>query len=552
MYGISRRMRGTLKTSHTPFIVVKILARDGRSYNIPVVKGEVQIDRQNQEVRRTLSFTTNDETLIPLGSDDPLNIYANYAFVYRGVLWDRSAISQRLWDAPPPLTEALRRPADGSYELVPLGVFRLNEVSISEKSDGELNISVKATDISGNIGKNRWTQPITVWTSNYELPVQNVATTGFLVPTHKFVAQTYSQAIRLLITDRWLHSTRLGPPRFDFSGIHDKALKKPVILSKQLATTPSGGSSPWSDCVELAGAIGCELYFDSEGSVRLKEVVDPNTVQPSWEFLDGPGGLLIGVDRSISDSKIANYVVATGQNTSTSTTGNPAPLKAVAKNMDASSPTYWNGGFGTVVVNEPGRKKLSTQAEVNLAAQTYLRWFTGAEEQVSIEGVVNPALDVGDVVMVRRRRVGIYDREASAAETSRDLKGGIYNQTPISEIPVVATKKIIPAGTRLSLTNNYANQEVVLKSTAQRGSTTLHIEPVTLKDDFRKFTIILHANASGNGSVPYLIDSLTVPLDLETPMSIKARARVTGTTKDAIQLAEFSDEPGFEPNLYMP
>ena len=547
MYPTSEKFTQSVKASHRPFVVVKAMSIDGTFVNLPVVSGDVKVDRTSQDVRRTLSLTVNSLDLVPVLATDPLNIYGNHIYVYRGVLWRSGKIPQQLWDAPPPLNKYLMRfdnttsndPAwaqalqsNPPYELVPLGVFRINSVDVSEDTDGSVTISVSGADISQNISKNAWTGPVTIWKTAYKVPVPKVDTT----PEVTYVATGVHEAIKLLVNDRWGNGRKsvFGEPRFEFGGVANKPLTKPVIMGSNTIST-TGSNSPWTDITALASSIGAEMYVDGEGAFRLQPIPDPNTISPVWDYFDGEGGLLTNAKRTLNESKAVNYVIASGENTGTKTA-----LKAIAYDGDPASPTYYLGEFGRVVGREPGRKKLTTQAEVQNAADTYLNWFVGGEESVSIEGVVNPALDTGDVIRVRRKQLGIYNEATVISELAADFPTN-SEKTVITQIRVVALKKGLAAGSQLVIYTNSDYDTVTLTQAANKGTTTIDVQPFHPKRQYRKGTIIFDpADLSNVGSVPHYIDQLTIPLDIDKPIQITARSRRVGSRQDAIRVAEYS------------
>lgn len=550
MYPTSEKFLRSVSGSHRPFIVVKAKSIDGSFVNLPVVSGSVTIDRTSQDIRRTCSLTLNSVDLVPVLATDPLNIYGNHIYVYRGVLWHAGEIPSQLWDAPPPLNKylmrfdnltstapkwALQYQDDPPYELVPLGVFRINEADTSEDTDGNVTISLNASDISANISKNAWTGPVTVWNKPYKVPVAKTKSKTQALPEVTYVATGVQEAIKLLINDRWGNrKSTFGEPRFEFGGVANKPLTKPVVMGSNTVST-SGSNSPWTDITGLAAAIGAELFVDNEGAFRLQAIPDPNTISPVWDYFDGEGGLLTNASRKLNDSKAVNYVIASGENTSAK-----QPLKAIAYDGDPASPTYYKGEFGRVVGRESGRKKLNTQAEVQHAADTYLNWFVGGDETVSIEGIVNPALDTGDVIRVRRKRIGIYNAATVITELNADFPNNAENIT-LSEIVVAPLKKGLAKGQQLVIYTTSAYDTVVLTNAVATGGTTLAVSPFRPQRQYRKGTIIFDPTDLSNvGSVPHYIDSMTIPLDIDAPIQITARARRVGSRQDAIRVAEYS------------
>jgi len=551
MYPMSQKMTNTLKESHRPMIVVKVKTVRGQTFNIPITSGSVSVDSTSQDARRTITFTVSDVAggenglgLIPTTGvnsvwKEALQIYGNHVYAYRGVLWDPSNIGDALWSAPAPLTKDIRVPANGAYELVPVGVFRLNTVEVEESTDGNIVITCTGTDVSHNIGMNHWIAPVTVWKSKYVAPV-NKTDTGKEV---EYVASTVLEAIKLLITNRWpSRPTKvLGPPIFDFQGVTDAPLKSPVIMGSRTVSS-SGSNSPWTDITALADAVGATLYVDVDGQFALRPVPDPNSMPVVWDFLDGDGGLLLSATRKIDDSKTVNYVIATGENS-----GAKTPTKAIAVDDDPNSPTYWQGDFGISVGYEPGRKKLTTQEETQLAANTYLNWFVGGDETLTINCITNPALDAGDVVHIRRQRIGIYDSSTVLATLSEGLTS---TKNEISTIKIAKLVNQIPAGTEIQFYTDYATDYIVVTKTAPVGSTELSIsttsgKPFVPSVMYGAQTPLVDPKKPSNGAVAYYIDKVTMPLDITSPMQLTMRERRVGSRQDAIRIGEY-DVAGVE------
>lgn len=587
----------SLQQSHRPITVVKVVTPKGESFTIPVIKGSITSDRTARDYRRTIEFTTtaqyvyrndgSEVSLVPISDFSPLNIYGHHVWAYRGVLWNDKAIPSQLWQSPAPIPPWLLRfdnltgnnkpsgtpqwasdlASNPPYELVPIGVFRINSVQVEEGSEAQVQITVSGSDISNNIAKNHWTSPVTVWKSKYAVPVSKVDTT----PEVRYTATNVKDAIQMLIEDRWPpkgHRTIFGNPKFNFSGVVDAKLTAPVVMGARTVSS-SGSNSPWTDISALASSMGAELFVDVNGSFTLRTVPDPNTLKPSWAFLDGStnGGIytpvlpdpvtgvvpvspLIQATRKLDDSKAVNYVIATGENTGTKT-----PLKAIAMDNDPKSPTYYLGEFGRVVAYEPGRKKLTTQKMVQKAADTYLNWFVGGDESVTFEGVVNPALDAGDVVKVRRRSIGIFDNALVLAELSADTSKTAFTTLTVHALQArshladgTPNPISIAKGEIIRLRADYKFLDLYVTADAPIGAKTIHVcgiqngQPTNtgVVADYFKGTVLVDPNEKGDGSIAYYIDKIVIPLEPETALQLTARERRIGTRQDAIRIGEYS------------
>ena len=556
----SARFVETMKSGYyRPMVIAKVMSVNGTCTNIPVVSGTVTADRTSQDFRRSCEFVVNSLNgytttgelinLIPRKAYDPLNIYGNHIYLYRGVVWEPSKVGNDLDKASAPIPDEILRPTSGAYELVPIGVFRLNTVKLTEDTDGNATITVDGTDVSNNISKNHWTDPVTVWHSAYSVPVtpsdigpksvDYVTGANYGGLTTK--AGGVLEAIKILINDRWPVNPALWPlsdKNFDFSGVQDQKITTPIVMGSRTVSN-SGSNSPWTDISNLAVSIGGgtgELFVDVEGNFKIVAVTDPNAVAPVWDYLDGDsaqlGGRLTSVNRVITDSKTVNYVIATGESVTLA-----SPHKAIAVDSDPTSPTYYRGPFGRVVGYEPGRKLLTTQQQVQNAADTFLNWFVGGDDQLIIKGVVNPLLDVNDVVRVRRKRLGIYDDSAVVADVAVKMS----STKPYTTIKVHPLLAPIQAGTVLQFETSVLNQPIVVTHTALPKETSISVESFTPKQDYLAGTTITDpTRVSNNGAVNYYVDKIVIPLDLTTDMEMTARERRIGTRKDAIRIGEYS------------
>jgi hypothetical protein len=419
---------------------------------------------------------------------------------------------------------------------------------------------VNGTDVSNNIAKNHWTQPVTVWKTGVAPPVVAPATSDvgdnpaeayfpqqqiYTLPGNygglTLKSAGIQEAIKLLIYDRWPLSPALWPltdESFNWGGVPDVPLNVPVIMGSHTVSN-SGSNSPWTDISGLAAAIGGgigELYVDVEGKFRLIAIADPNAVTPVWDFFDGngneTGGLLTNVSRAISDSKAVNFVIATGESVTLN-----QPFKAVAADTDPTSPTYINGPFGRVVAYEPGHKLLNTLQQTKFAAQTFLSWFTGGDDQLVMKGIPNPLLDVNDVVRVRRKRLGVYNPYEVVAVVNSRLKH-TQSYTQITVLPLIND---IPAGEKLLIKTGTGTQQIITTQPASTTNTILYVESFTPEYDYVNGTGIADPKVTSNeGSVNYYIDKIVIPLDFTTDTEITMRERRVGTRKDAVRIGEYS------------
>jgi hypothetical protein len=161
-------------------------------------------------------------------------------------------------------------------------------------------------------------------------------------------------------------------------------------------------SDPWEICQTLAANIGQRLYFDPMGVLVMRP--EPNDIDPAvWSFDDAESGNLglPSVNRTWTGDGY-NGVIVTAENSDL-----PAPLFAIAVDSDPNSPTQWGGPFGKRYAPFIKDETIASQAQAQLRAQKELQANLGFLESVTIPSIVNPALEVGDVVRVSYARADI-------------------------------------------------------------------------------------------------------------------------------------------------
>lgn len=245
---------------------------------------------------------------------------------------------------------------DGSTEWVPLIRGPITDVArqrpVSD-SDGALQVTV--ADRSYTVAERRFDQP-----------------------TQTIVGATAVSEIRRLITE-----ALPGAVVTDLTG------------STQVAAQLDIERERWADGVEkLADSIGAEVFANPVGAfiIRFQPTL-PGV--PAWIANTGDGGVLVSLDERQTREFAYSRVVASGQRTD----GTP-PVWAAVSDTDPTSPTYVNGPFG-VKTRFYSSQLLTTTPQCTTTAAALLERTRGMAGGVSLTTVVNPALDVGDVLSIR-------------------------------------------------------------------------------------------------------------------------------------------------------
>ena len=327
MYPVSDRFLARLAESHRVATQVQLFLTDGRVVDIPHTGGSVTVDR-DQAVRRTCSVTVDDPTLIPRTPADELATYGAQLRIARGVEY-----------------------GDGTTELVPLGVFRLDDVD-GDVSEGPVTLQGK--DRSVFIADDKFTEPYTA-------------------------SGTVVGAVTALI---------------------HRSIPTAAILSS-IVDTPIGSrvfdveADPWEACQEIAAAAGADVYANADGEFAIATLPDIATATPVWAVEATEGGVYIKADRGMSTTSVHNGVLARGENTAE----NAPPVSYLAVDDDPTSPTYWDGPFGRRPAFHSS-STLTTEAACAPAATLKLAQAKAPNATGDISALPNAALEPGDVIRV--------------------------------------------------------------------------------------------------------------------------------------------------------
>lgn len=351
MYAVSDRFLARLAESHTPITTVQLLLTNGRTVDLEHAGGSVSVDR-GQAIRRTCSVTVADPSLIPRTPADQLATYGAQLRISRGVEYGNA----------------------NDTELVPLGVFRLDDV------DGDVNegpVTLTGKDVSAIVADDKLTAPHTA--------------TGTVI-----------SAVTALIQ-------RSIPTAAVVSTITDQGIGKRTFDVE---------ADPWAACQEIAAGAGGEVYCNPDGVFVIATLPDLATATPVWEIKAVEGGVYVKANRGMSSSGVYNGVLARGENTAE----NVAPVKYLATDADPNSPTYWSGPFGRRPMFYSS-STLTTTAACQNAATLKLAQAKAPNATGDISSLPNPALEPGDVLRVQHEDGSRELHQVASFSVPLDLGG---------------------------------------------------------------------------------------------------------------------------------
>lgn len=326
MYPVSARFLQRLAESYTVVTHVQLFTTDGRILDLDHTGGSVTVDR-SQAIRRTCTVTGCDTSLIPVTASDQLATYGAQLRISVGIDY-----------------------GDGDTELVPQGLFRLDEVS------GDPSLG-----------------PVTLQGSAIEAIIQDD-----LFTTPYRATGTVVSAITALIQ-------RSLPTANIVSTITDAAIG---------ARTWDIGTDPWSSIQEVAAVAGAVCFTNGDGVFVIATLPDISTT-PVWAVEATEGGVYISGTRGMSATNVNNGVLAMGDNTESGA----APVSALVVDNDAGSPTYWSGPFGRRPVIYQS-STLTTTGACTAAATVKLAAAKAPNATGDLSSLPNWALEPGDVIRV--------------------------------------------------------------------------------------------------------------------------------------------------------
>jgi hypothetical protein len=242
---------------------------------------------------------------------------------------------------------------NGTAEYCSLGYFRIDTPSQPAAPNGP--IRVDASDRMAGIIDGRLTTP------------------------HQFMStDTYGAVVTALVTEIY----PLATIEWDDSTDAD-TLDRSLICEQDR----------YGFLNDLIRSRGKTWFWDHRGVLVIQTAPDSNT--PVYTVDAGAGGVLVTASRQITRKQVYNAVVAQGEAPDTQ-----APVRGMAFDNDAASPTYFSGRFGPVpeFYTSPF---LTSDSEAQAAAQAILLRRLGLPYNVDFSTVPNPALEPDDPVKIR-------------------------------------------------------------------------------------------------------------------------------------------------------
>lgn len=338
-YPVSSSFRSALLQDHVATSTADVVDSTGATLaTLQILDGNVtmDIDRSVRREAGDITVIDADGTLTPNDVTDILSPLAgNEIKLQRGIIY-----------------------SDGDTELVPLGVFGFQSVTV---------------DLAGN---------------GLTLTIGGLQDRAAYVSRSKYVRQyqiTAATALETVVTGL----LQRGWP--DIPGVGNFPTTGITITAR--AWGSDGDSDPWNDAVDLCEDHGFRLYFDESGIVVMEQIVDLSDLTAAVTY-DTTTHMVTSIQRTWDVLNTYNGVTAVGEGS-----GLLIPYKATVWDEDPASPTYYLGSFGKRprVYSSPN---LYSKADAVRAANGQLKKTLGVTETVSWSQIPDPSLQPGDGVQI--------------------------------------------------------------------------------------------------------------------------------------------------------
>ena len=242
---------------------------------------------------------------------------------------------------------------DGSLSTVPYGVYEITSAK-TRISAGERVVDVSLADLSGQVERYRFEQPLTIANGT-----------------------DLAAMINAVVTSR--------------VGVNPNVSATGATLGAARTFGLDTGTGPWDELLDVLAGFSRVAWFNRTGQINVANLIpDAATAYPF--------DLMTSLSADF-DTLPPNVVVVSGE----AQDGTP-PVWAIAMDDDPSSPTYAGTGPGTSPYGRVTRyfssPLIKTVPQAQSAADTILASLVGAGATYTLMRPYDPTVDAGDVVSV--------------------------------------------------------------------------------------------------------------------------------------------------------
>lgn len=382
METVSDAWKAAIYSGHQVYVEVELLAT---GQIIDVLDGSVTMDSgAATRAQCELTFPASS-LLVPVNAEDALTPFGNELQVRRGIRWP-----------------------DGELELASLGVFVIQDVDVISDQGGA-SIQVSGLDRS-----------LRAIDAAFESATTYAEGSGYLATILKVIQDGYP-------------GVPYNPDDFQSTdGV------TPLLNAEE-------GGDRWQYALDMAAAIGLDLYFDEDGVLVLRAIPDPAATErePDDFIVEGESGVVVNpsltnLTRKWTRADAYNRWIVTGDNPNVDGT----PPRGTS--TDQTGPTRYEGPMG----RKPkffSSSFISTDDQAQAAADGMKAKERGISQSIDFGSLVNPALQPGDIVRIKRTLPNTSDPQHPLEIVNEDhiidslsiplgIEGGMSGTTRVTRV----------------------------------------------------------------------------------------------------------------------
>lgn len=353
MYPVSAAFLTALKDSHTVIFKAEVYSKTNVFIQtLSVLGGNINVSLESAQ-RRRASVQVGGASLVPTTVASLLHpLSGNRVKLYRGI-----------------------RFANGTEEYCPCGYFVVVDAETTRNKDG-LRTDLSLIDLS-----------------------QLISEYGFNAEYVVAVGTNYKTAMSALITS--------------------PLPSQPQAHADITAVTPQLVFDVGDDRLEklqtMAADVAHQQYMDPNGTSVIKLLPRIDVDASVFTYVASGKVIVSQVTNALTRRDTKNHIIVRGESTS-----NTAPVQGSAWDSNSSSATYAGAPPGTgfsfyapeLLISE----YITTTTQADSVAAAKLRQKLGVNQKVTVTGIVNPALEAGDIVTVDRPDAGISAQKFVVAD----------------------------------------------------------------------------------------------------------------------------------------
>jgi hypothetical protein len=158
------------------------------------------------------------------------------------------------------------------------------------------------------------------------------------------------------------------------------------------------GSDPWTVGRKWMASVGQDMFMDRNDVCTAQPRTGLVDTVPVWHFAEGVNATFWEPNRNINNDNYPNVIVVVGDNP---VSGN---VSGYAADEDPKSPTWVGNGE---IVRTEHSEVVTTPEQAKEMARYILAKLLGPQDEVELDCIPNPLLDVGNTVKVTCARYGL-------------------------------------------------------------------------------------------------------------------------------------------------